>query len=66
MLRDALEKARSEGAREFYLEVRASNEAAISFYTRMGFSVSGRRANYYSNPPEDAVVLKFHAQEMNP
>jgi len=62
----AIEKARSEGAREFYLEVRASNEAAKSFYTRMGFRVCGRRSNYYSDPVEDAVVLNFHKQEKNP
>ena len=66
LLRTAFEKARSEGAREFYLEVRASNEAAISFYMRMGFRDCGRRTNYYSNPVEDAVILNFHNQEKNP
>jgi [ribosomal protein S18]-alanine N-acetyltransferase len=53
----ALESARAAGARRAYLEVRASNEGGIAFYTRMGFRVCGRRPNYYSNPAEDAVLL---------
>jgi [ribosomal protein S18]-alanine N-acetyltransferase len=53
----ALESARAAGARETYLEVRASNEGGIAFYSRMGFRVSGRRPNYYRDPVEDAVLL---------
>jgi len=56
----ALEHARSEDAPEAYLEVRASNEGGIAFYTRLGFLACGRRANYYRDPVEDAVLLVFH------
>lgn len=45
------------GARKAYLEVRASNTAAIRFYERHSFSMSGRRPRYYSSPAEDAVIL---------
>ena len=53
----ALHSAKTAGARQTYLEVRASNEGGVAFYTRMGFRESGRRANYYRDPPEDAVLL---------
>ena len=40
------------------LEVRASNDPAISLYTKMGFQQAGRRPNYYRNPKEDALILR--------
>jgi [ribosomal protein S18]-alanine N-acetyltransferase len=60
LLGAALESARTAGAREFYLEVRASNEGGIAFYKRMGFGICGRRPKYYRNPVEDAVQLVLH------
>lgn len=42
-----------------FLEVRHSNEAAIALYTSAGFTVYGRRKNYYKNPSEDALLLRF-------
>ena len=56
----AVEYARMAGARQSYLEVRASNEGGIALYTRLGFHIWGRRPNYYRNPPEDAVLLALH------
>jgi ribosomal-protein-alanine N-acetyltransferase len=56
----ALEYARTADAPEAYLEVRASNEGGIAFYTQRGFLVCGRRTNYYRDPAEDAVLLVFH------
>lgn len=40
------------------LEVRVSNEPAITLYEKMGFQQVGRRPNYYRNPREDALVLR--------
>ena len=40
------------------LEVRASNEAAIALYQSLGFNTVGRRPNYYTNPKEDALILR--------
>lgn len=62
----AMEKARSEGAQDFYLEVRASNEGAIALYLQAGFQICGLRTNYYSDPSEDAMLMNFHNQEKNP
>lgn len=39
------------------LEVRVSNERAISLYEKMGFSNEGRRKNFYTNPTEDAIIM---------
>lgn len=40
------------------LEVRASNTAAIALYQKMGFEQVGCRPGYYSNPREDALILR--------
>ena len=40
------------------LEVRASNEAAISLYHMLGYTAVGRRPNYYLKPREDALILR--------
>ena len=40
-----------------YLEVRESNEAASQFYLKNGFEEYGRRAKYYKDPIEDAVLM---------
>ena len=58
-----LKKGVELGARRATLEVRRSNHAARMLYERFGFSVSGVRANYYSKPVEDALVLWSNAPE---
>lgn len=40
------------------LEVRASNDAAINLYNKLGFVQVGRRPNYYFHPKEDALILR--------
>ena len=40
------------------LEVRASNEPAISLYKKLGFQQVGLRPKYYRNPREDALILR--------
>ena len=39
------------------LEVRASNNAAISLYEQLGFASHGRRPGYYSDNGEDAEIM---------
>ena len=41
-----------------YLEVRESNQAAISLYEKYSFRRNGRRRNYYSEPVEDALLFE--------
>ena len=46
------------GSHSLMLEVRVSNESAISVYQKLGFTEVGRRKNYYRNPKEDALILR--------
>ncbi|HEV7966808.1 MAG TPA: ribosomal protein S18-alanine N-acetyltransferase [Candidatus Acidoferrales bacterium] len=66
LLSAAFESARSAGARQAFLEVRASNEGGIAFYMRMNFRICGCRPNYYRNPVENAVLLVLHDAGQNP
>jgi ribosomal-protein-alanine acetyltransferase len=50
---------RPAGAREFILEVRASNHPALELYRSLGFAATGRRPRYYHDPVEDAVLMAF-------
>ena len=52
-----LRRFRILGAQKIFLEVRESNQGAISFYDTMGFRPAGTRPNYYRNPVEAAVLL---------
>lgn len=55
----ALEQRLKEaGNYQLTLEVRVSNEPAISLYHKLGFVQVGRRPNYYSHPKEDAYILR--------
>lgn len=45
--------------RTVFLEVRASNEVAISLYRTRGFRHVGVRRQYYDRPTEDALVLRI-------
>lgn len=42
-----------------FLEVRESNANARKLYEKMGFSESGRRRDYYQNPSETAIVMRW-------
>jgi [ribosomal protein S18]-alanine N-acetyltransferase len=57
LLETALEFSGIAGIARVYLEVRTSNGPAIALYTHCGFTECGRRARYYSDPVEDAVLL---------
>ena len=49
---------KENGVYSLTLEVRASNEPAISLYDQLGFTQVGRRPNYYRDPREDALILR--------
>ena len=52
-----LEEGRRRGVAAAFLELRAGNTAALSLYEKCGFSLTSRRKRYYSEPPEDALVM---------
>lgn len=42
------------------LEVRKSNNSAISVYEKCGFEKIGIRKNFYESPVEDALIMTFY------
>ena len=57
LLAAACHRLRQAGTKRLFLEVRVSNEAALSLYHSLGFDFHSRRKNYYRDPDEDAYVL---------
>ena len=58
LLSALLTHARSLLAERILLEVRASNESAIRFYSLNGFRQLTRRRDYYRNPEDDALIFE--------
>ena len=59
LLAELIARARTAGVKQMLLEVRPSNEAAITLYRKYGFRRIGTRRGYYRAGAgrEDAVVL---------
>jgi ribosomal-protein-alanine N-acetyltransferase len=58
LLKELIIAAEQANAESILLEVRKSNIAARKLYQSCGFEETGTRKSYYSNPLEDAVVMK--------
>lgn len=56
---EVIATARARRCRLATLEVRRSNVAAITLYTRVGFRTVGMRPKYYGDNQEDAVVMNM-------
>ena len=56
---ELVSRLREQGNYQLTLEVRASNDGAQQLYQQLGFLEAGRRKNYYSNPKEDALILRW-------
>jgi ribosomal-protein-alanine N-acetyltransferase len=63
ILKYALKDAVTGGVRRAFLEVRASNEAALDMYRKFGFEISGRRTKYYKDNGEDAILMTLEPLE---
>lgn len=48
----------NQAYRSLFLEVRAQNQPALTFYKRHGFMQVGLRSRYYSEPTDDALILQ--------
>lgn len=57
MLLELEDLCEDNGITKLLLDVRESNETAISFYTSYGFVQDGVRRNFYSDPQEDGVLM---------
>ena len=47
--------------KDIFLEVRENNEKAINFYKKNNFKQISIRKGYYSDPTEDAIIMKMEA-----
>ena len=52
-------RAQKKGILNIFLEVRESNIAAQNLYKKCGFEAVSIRKGFYSNPKEDAIIMKF-------
>ncbi|MBT1065739.1 ribosomal protein S18-alanine N-acetyltransferase [Bowmanella sp. Y26] len=61
LLEHFFSQCRHKGINEVWLEVRASNQAAIGLYEHYGFVLIERRKNYYPTHEgrEDALIMKL-------
>ena len=59
LLTAAIDGLRAKGVEKVHLELRESNQRALRLYRRHGFEEVGRRAGYYAEPTEDAILLSL-------
>ncbi|MDC7956202.1 ribosomal protein S18-alanine N-acetyltransferase [Fusobacterium simiae] len=45
--------------KDIFLEVRESNQIAVNFYKKNNFKQISIRKNYYSEPTENAIIMKL-------
>ncbi|WP_223787234.1 ribosomal protein S18-alanine N-acetyltransferase [Marinicella meishanensis] len=65
MLTHLLLISRINHAKQMWLEVRESNQAAIKLYEKFAFKNIGQRKNYYRYTTADGVKVKEHAWLMS-
>ena len=63
LMKAAIEESIRRKAGKVVLEVRKSNNPAISFYLGFDFKIVGERKSYYSNPIEDAYVMEHEISD---
>lgn len=63
LLKHGLTYGWQKGGRDFTLEVRCSNYAAIGLYKKFHFQPWGIRRRYYTDTGEDALVMGLHLDE---
>jgi ribosomal-protein-alanine N-acetyltransferase len=65
LLANELAELARRGVRQVFLEVAASNTAALGLYRAMGFQEAGRRPGYYrrKHGTEDAIIMR---RELSP
>ncbi len=63
LLESLCAEGQRSGARVMLLEVRESNAPAIALYEGLGFTELYRRARYYSDTDEDAVMMELTLSE---
>jgi ribosomal protein S18 acetylase RimI-like enzyme len=64
LLNKAIEDCKREDVKRIYLHVLCSNESAIEFYLKAGFSIKEKLENYYTDlDPPHCYILEKSLQE---
>lgn len=58
LIKSCLDYAKNNSMESVILEVRKSNTPAIKLYDKHGFKPIRTRKDYYTNPLEDAIIMK--------
>ena len=59
LLKSMLDQCKVMNYKKIFLEVRVTNEKAINFYEKFGFSKDAIRNNYYTDNSEDALLMSL-------
>ncbi len=59
LMKFLIEGAKENAVGKIYLDVRRSNQPAISLYQKFGFETVGVRKEYYRDNDEDALVMSL-------
>ena len=57
MLKSLISYGIEQGVKDFTLEVRSKNTAAIHLYEKLGFVSEGVRPGFYEDPKDDALIM---------
>lgn len=55
-----LDQLKQRGVKHLFLEVRQTNQPALTLYEKAGFTRLITRPHYYQNPVEDAVIMQMN------
>ena len=62
LVRNAVKVAEENSCYFITLEVRKSNEKAISLYSKCGFETLGERKDFYTEPKENAYIMTKYTE----
>lgn len=62
LLSHAFQHLQRHNAACCFLELRESNSSALAFYLENGFQQVGLRKSYYTNPTENAMIMRISVQ----
>jgi len=63
LMQELISKAKAGGAEQVLLEVKATNEVAVSLYRSLGFEPIDVRKRYYQPSGEDALVMRLKIRQ---
>lgn len=59
LLDELITETKKRNIKDIFLEVRIGNDPAVSMYRSAGFTDAGIRKNYYSDPKENALIMRY-------